>query len=205
MAAAKPYTITNQASGTASLVGIQNLAISGVLGFERSTFNQDIERTLTVGGITKTLKVAKNTLRFGGQNVQITAAGQTLSGDFSFSEDSANHVLSVQASNVNLSLGDGTNELVHATGSGSLTVSSAGVVGSITASVSANLPGVQLTAGNDYGKDRLYFGPIDSHIEPTWSPDGEELILVSNRGIPLGSGSIWRMPVRPDGIGTGTE
>ena len=63
----------------------------------------------------------------------------------------------------------------------------------------------QLTATHDYGRDRLYFGRTDLHIEPTWSADGKEIILVSNRGIPLGSGSIWRMPAEPNGMARATE
>ena len=59
---------------------------------------------------------------------------------------------------------------------------------------------IQLTRDNDYGKRRLYFGAYDLHIEPSWSPDGKELMFVSNRGIPLGSGAVWRMPVEPFGI-----
>src|SRR5687768_13730250 len=56
---------------------------------------------------------------------------------------------------------------------------------------------VRLTNDNDFGRARLYFGRLDDHIQPTWSPDGKEMILVSNRGIPLGSGALWRMPVEP--------
>src|SRR3970282_1547910 len=37
-------------------------------------------------------------------------------------------------------------------------------------------------------------------IEPTWSPDGRELIAMSNRGIPLGSGAIWRFPAEANGF-----
>jgi len=59
---------------------------------------------------------------------------------------------------------------------------------------------IQLTRDNDYGKSRLYFGAYDLHIEPHWSPDGKELMFVSNRGIPLGSGAVWRMPAEPFGI-----
>ncbi len=59
---------------------------------------------------------------------------------------------------------------------------------------------LQLTRDNDFGKRRLYFGANDLHIEPSWSPDGEELMFVSNRDIPLGSGAVWRMPVEPFGI-----
>lgn len=59
---------------------------------------------------------------------------------------------------------------------------------------------VQLTENHRYGNDRLYFGDDDLHIEPTWSPDGKEIIFLSNRGIPLGSGALWRMPVEPNGM-----
>jgi len=59
---------------------------------------------------------------------------------------------------------------------------------------------IQLTADHRYGKDRLYFGDYDLHIEPRWSPDGKELVFVCNRGIPLGSGALWRMPVEANGM-----
>src|SRR5262249_23023207 len=51
----------------------------------------------------------------------------------------------------------------------------------------------QLTEDNRYGRDRLYFGDYDLYIEPTWSRNGREIILLSNRGISLGSGALWRM------------
>ena len=44
--------------------------------------------------------------------------------------------------------------------------------------------------------------PIDVHISPAWSPDGKELLLVSNREIPLGSGGIWRVPVDANVMGS---
>ena len=59
---------------------------------------------------------------------------------------------------------------------------------------------VQLTRDNAYGQDRLYFGNYDLHIQPSWSPDGKEIMFVSNRQIPLGSGGIWRMPAAANGI-----
>jgi dipeptidyl aminopeptidase/acylaminoacyl peptidase len=51
---------------------------------------------------------------------------------------------------------------------------------------------IQVTEDNAYSSRRLYFGTHDLHIQPTWSPDGQELMAVSNRGIPLGSGAIGR-------------
>lgn len=59
---------------------------------------------------------------------------------------------------------------------------------------------VQLTDDHRYGRDRLYFGDYDLHIEPTWSPDGREIILLCNRGIALGSGALWRMPAEAGGM-----
>jgi TolB protein len=61
---------------------------------------------------------------------------------------------------------------------------------------------MQVTTDNSFGRDRLYFGDVDVHISPAWSPDGRELLMVSNRGIPLGSGGIWRVPVEPNVMAT---
>jgi TolB protein len=60
-----------------------------------------------------------------------------------------------------------------------------------------------ITTDHKFGRDRLYFSDNDSHISPTWSPDGKELIFVSNRGIPLGSGGIWRAPAEADVMSSG--
>ncbi len=57
---------------------------------------------------------------------------------------------------------------------------------------------VRLSEPHSFGHARLYFGVFDDHIQPSWSPDGKDLMLVSNRGISLGSGAIWRAPVHSD-------
>ena len=64
---------------------------------------------------------------------------------------------------------------------------------------------VRLTEDNAYPNSRLYFGSQDLHIQPTFSPDGNEMILVSNRSIPLGSGAIWRAPVTRDAMSRATR
>ena len=44
---------------------------------------------------------------------------------------------------------------------------------------------------------RYYYGAYDHYISPTWSPDGQELIVVSNAGRIWGTGGFWRMAARP--------
>ena len=51
-----------------------------------------------------------------------------------------------------------------------------------------------------YGElPRYYYSQYDQYISPAWSPDGRELLLVSNRGQTWGSGTIWRVPSEPGG------
>jgi TolB protein len=40
---------------------------------------------------------------------------------------------------------------------------------------------------------RYYYSNWDHYLSPSWSPDGREIILVSNRGRVHGTGGIWRM------------
>jgi hypothetical protein len=62
---------------------------------------------------------------------------------------------------------------------------------------------VQVTVDHRFGGPRLYFSDEDVHLSPAWSPDGRELLLLSNRDIPLGSGGVWRVPVGPDVMNSG--
>jgi hypothetical protein len=43
---------------------------------------------------------------------------------------------------------------------------------------------------------RYYYSPYDHELSPSWSPDGKEVLFVSNRDIRYGTGSLWRMPVQ---------
>ena len=58
-------------------------------------------------------------------------------------------------------------------------------------------PAVRLTEDHDSGLPRYYYSRYDHYLSPTWSPDGRELILISNRGHIWGSGSFWRMRAEP--------
>jgi TolB protein len=57
-----------------------------------------------------------------------------------------------------------------------------------------------VTRDNSYEKNRLYFGEWDMHLSPAWFPDGRELLILSNRDVPLGSGYVLRLPAAADGI-----
>ncbi len=54
----------------------------------------------------------------------------------------------------------------------------------------------RITADNDSKLPRYYYSIFDHYLSPAWSPDGKELILVSNRGHVWGSGGLWRMEAR---------
>ncbi len=60
----------------------------------------------------------------------------------------------------------------------------------------------RLTEDRDSGLPRYYYGRFDQYFSPAWSPDGRELLLVSNRGHVWGSGGIWRVPAQPGAGGT---
>ncbi len=59
---------------------------------------------------------------------------------------------------------------------------------------------IAVSYDNSFGRDRLYFGAWDMHISPAWLPSGDELLIVSNRDVPLGSGNVYRVPARENGI-----
>jgi len=55
----------------------------------------------------------------------------------------------------------------------------------------------RLTEDNDSHLPRYYYSRFDHYISPAWSPDGAELLLVSNRGHIHGTGGFWRMAAKP--------
>ena len=55
----------------------------------------------------------------------------------------------------------------------------------------------RLTGENKSSLPRYYYSQFDHEISPTWSPDGSEIILVSNRGHIYGTGGFWRIKAEP--------
>lgn len=54
----------------------------------------------------------------------------------------------------------------------------------------------RITEDRDSGLPRYYYSRYDQYLSPTWSPDGRELIVLSNRGHIWGSGGFWRTEAR---------
>jgi TolB protein len=57
----------------------------------------------------------------------------------------------------------------------------------------------RLTEDRESGLPRYYYNTVDQYLSPSWSPDGRELLLISNRGHIWGSGGFWRMPAHAGG------
>ncbi len=55
----------------------------------------------------------------------------------------------------------------------------------------------RLTEDSDSRLPRYYYGAFDHFLSPTWSPDGSEILFVSNRGHIWGTGGFWRMKATP--------
>jgi WD40 repeat protein len=53
----------------------------------------------------------------------------------------------------------------------------------------------RLTGETKAEQPRYYYSLYDHEISPAWSPDGREIVFISNRGHQHGSGGIWRMRV----------
>ena len=55
----------------------------------------------------------------------------------------------------------------------------------------------RLTGESRSNLPRFYYSEFDHEISPTWSPDGADLIFVSNHGHIYGTGGFWRMKAEP--------
>ena len=55
----------------------------------------------------------------------------------------------------------------------------------------------RMTGENRSTLNRYYYSEFDHEISPAWSPDGKEILFVSNRGHIYGTGGFWRMKAEP--------
>ena len=54
----------------------------------------------------------------------------------------------------------------------------------------------RLTTDHESNLPRYYYSRFDHFLSPTWSPDGRELLFISNAGRIWGTGGFWRMEAR---------
>lgn len=64
-----------------------------------------------------------------------------------------------------------------------------------TAAMTGDFKPVQFSPERRSAVERYYYSPYDHELSPSWSPDGKELLYVSNPEIAYGTGSIWRRAV----------
>jgi Tol biopolymer transport system component len=57
---------------------------------------------------------------------------------------------------------------------------------------------VRLTGESRSDLPRYYYSAYDHEINPTWAPDGREILFVSNRGHIYGTGGLWRTSAQAD-------
>ncbi len=58
-------------------------------------------------------------------------------------------------------------------------------------------PPQHVSKDTDSGLPRYYYSRFDHYLSPSWSPDGQELLYVSNHGRLWGTGGLFRMRAEP--------
>ncbi len=95
------------ASGTAALVGVPDLTLTGSLNVQKNTTGAAVNRSLTVGGVSKTLDLAAGISRVGG-GVKLAVAGfAEVEGNFSVEKAADGSKLVIGAADINAFLGTG--------------------------------------------------------------------------------------------------
>ncbi|MEN9554493.1 MAG: hypothetical protein RLZZ232_779, partial [Planctomycetota bacterium] len=100
-------TYAFDASGTASLVGVSDLTLTGTLSAQKNTTGANVNKSITVAGIPRTLNVAAGASRVGGSITLITPVA-SLSADFAVETTgtSPNQEILFAADNVSTFVGD---------------------------------------------------------------------------------------------------
>ena len=110
----------------------------------------------------------------------LTILGQTLSGNFQFEQATANGVktITLAASNVGLSLGDGTNAFVSvsqtSTQSALFVITPSGLAGQVSANVTINIPGVATATANNI---QVSINNTNAAVNQSVTLDGSTLTL----------------------------
>jgi hypothetical protein len=97
-----------EASGTAALSGVTGLTLAGTLYAQKNTTGADVNKSITVGGTTKTLAVKSGVSSFGGSGVTLTTPVASLNGSFTVQTtgSSPNQEILFSASSVSAFVGE---------------------------------------------------------------------------------------------------
>ena len=163
-----------------------NVSLVGTLGVTINNTLAPVKETFTAGGVTTTLDVpAGPFLRVAGTGLSLTVVGQTLAGDFSFEQATATDGTKlVKVAAANVSLGLGGNLLNVTNGSGLFLLTTAGLAGTLSATVALNVPNLSfvgtfgLSINNTTAAVNTTFtvGRVDGHT------------LAARRAVPPGLG-----------------
>jgi len=126
-------------------IDVKDAAFSGSFELAINTIKSAVSESIPVGGKVINLELPQGPyVRIAGTDIRLTIFGQTLKGDFAFEHVAGETIL--LAANVSLSLGNGTTSFVTvSSGQGILLITQDGLSGSLSASVSINVPGVDLS------------------------------------------------------------
>ena len=125
-------------------INLPDMNISGTVGLEINRTGLELDETFTVDRIEQTLELeAGNYLRLSGTDVSVELAGQTLRGDFAFSQEEDSVRMSSKMSRFRR---QDTDFATVTQGVGSLEVAQGGVEGSFAGTLALSVPDVTLGA-----------------------------------------------------------
>ncbi len=131
----EPSVVAGSLQGTVA-VNVPGVTLSGAFAAQFNTGGSTFQDSVTVGGNPVTINVAPG-VNLTGNGVSLTALGQTISGNFVIDQSGSGLAITVTNLVANLG-GTSASPLVSLTGNGSLTLTNAGLFGSLTVSVAVN-------------------------------------------------------------------
>ncbi len=145
------YTLTVGGQQTTPIpFGASAADVQAAIAAALMLINSTATATVTTAPITQTTSLpAGPFVQVQGTGITLNVLGQTLTGNFAFqqmNDGAGNPVTLITADHVSLSLGSGSTPAVSVTnGHGYLVITSAGIAGSLSATVALNVPGVSFS------------------------------------------------------------
>jgi hypothetical protein len=162
------------AQGDVSLIGVPGVAISGAVSVRLNETGVAIDTTLDIPGssgpgVDIKLPASSTLGEFQVANGQLTLLGQSLAGNFAFSQTAAGD-MTIAASGVSLSLGGGAVSVSGA--SGALVVSPTGLAGRISGNLAVTVPNVVFQ-----GDFAVAINSTGAPVDKTFDVAGQPVVL----------------------------